>query len=127
MISIDFPVWTIVIDYIFAILMWLFIFNFLLKIIFTTSSNFFIIKYYFKFSEKIMIFFQFLIPSFMPPQLNTIYLAWLIFIFRFYLLPLTKGFYAIGQLSFPFETKFYFFLKRLVYDIFSTLFTSSLI
>ena len=99
----QFPHWLITIDYISSFFMWMLILRFLFNIFFTYKTEIKYLKNYYNFSNKFMSFFEKITPSIIPLPLHSLYLAWLIFMFRFYLLPLSQGFDQIGYLSFPLE------------------------
>ena len=116
--NIEFPFWLFIIDYCLGFVMWLMILRFSLNLLFQDDTNVRLIKLFFLLTNKIIKFFSKLIPSILPNQLISIYLSWLLFMIRFYFLPLTKGFEAIGYLSFPFEN---FMIDILYQNILSNL------
>ena len=103
----QFPFWILLLDYIFGIIMWVLIFGFILSLLFEEQSKIKIISFYFNFINAIIKYFIKVTPLFLPKPLISIYLAWLLFMTRFYLLPLVNGFDAIGYLSFPLENLIY--------------------
>ena len=102
-----FPFWIFLLDYAFGIIMWFLIFGFILSLFFIEQTKIKLISYYFNFINSITKYFDKITPFFLPKQLISIYLAWLFFMTRFYLLPLFNGFDAIGYLSFPLENLIY--------------------
>ena len=75
----QFPLWLLIIDYIFGFIMWLLIIRFSLNILFTNDSNIKFIKQFFDLTNYIISVFKKIIPSFIPVPLISIYLAWLFF------------------------------------------------
>tara|TARA_Y100001960_G_C14090710_1_gene548133 strand:+ start:119 stop:472 length:354 start_codon:yes stop_codon:yes gene_type:complete len=111
-----FPDWVYILDYFIAFMMWLLILRFFFNITFSSNTNFKIIVFFFRLTDKLISFFENIIPSFIPAQLKSIFLAWSLFMIRFYFLPLVEGYEAIGYLSFPFETKLYTFVETLLFS-----------
>ena len=98
-------------DYFISFLMWLLIFRFLLNIFFSNETQIKLIKLLFDFTNKFINLFNKIIPSFLPYQLIPIYLAWILFMIRFYFLPLTLDYNAVGYFS--------LILEKDIYEIFS--------
>ena len=98
-----FPIWLVAIDYLFGFLMALFIIKFILNILLPEESTFFILSLLKKITEPIIKFSNKLIPYFIVKPIIPLYLAWLIFMIRIYILPLLLGYSSIGQFSFVFE------------------------
>ncbi len=103
----QFPNWIFLLDYIFGIMMWLLLFGFLLNLFFIEQTKIKLIRFYFECIKKVIKYSEKITPLFLPKPLISIYLAWLLFMTRFYLLPLFNGFDAIGYLSFPLENLIY--------------------
>ena len=103
----QFPVWIFLLDYALGIIMWVLIFGFLLGLFFVDQTKIKLISFYFNFINMIIKYSEKFTPFFLPKPLISIYLAWLFFMSRFYLLPLFNGFDAIGYLSFPLENLIY--------------------
>ena len=101
--NIIFPIWLIVIDYIFGLLMVIFIIKFLLNILLPEESVFFINSIFKKITEPIIKFTNKLVPYFIIKPIIPLYIAWLIFMIRIYILPLLLGYSSIGHFSFVFE------------------------
>ena len=98
-----FPIWLVAIDYLFGFLMALFIIKFILNILLPEESTFFILSLLKKITEPIIKFSNKLIPYFIVKPIIPLYLAWLIFMIRIYILPLLLGYSSIGHFSFVFE------------------------
>ena len=54
-----------------------------------------------------------LTPSFLIDRLKPLYVAWFLFMIRFYLMPLILGYDVMGMLSFPLESD----AALLIYDL----------
>lgn len=98
-----FPIWLVAIDYLFGFLMALFIIKFILNILLPEESVFFILSLLKKITEPIIKFSNKLIPYFIVKPIIPLYIAWLIFMIRIYILPLLLGYSSIGNFSFVFE------------------------
>ena len=98
-----FPIWLVAIDYLFGFLMALFIIKFILNILLPEESTFFILSLLKKITEPIIKFSNKLIPYFIVKPIIPLYIAWLIFMIRIYILPLLLGYSSIGHFSFVFE------------------------
>ncbi len=70
-------------------------------------------KVFVKFTDPIQKFFNPVTPGFLIPRLIPLYVAWFIFIFRFYIFPLALGYSVMGILSFPLESE----VSKMIYDI----------
>ena len=98
-----FPIWLIAIDYLFGFLMSIFIIKFILNILLPEESAFFILNLFKIITEPIIKFSNKLIPYFIVKPIIPLYIAWLIFMIRIYILPLLLGYSSIGHFSFVFE------------------------
>jgi hypothetical protein len=52
-------------------------------------------------------------PSFLVEKMRPLYVAWFIYMIRFYLMPLILGYSVMGMLSFPLESE----IAVIIYDI----------
>ena len=112
-----FPIWLIAIDYLFGFLMSIFIIKFILNILLPEESTFFIINLFKKITEPIIKFSNKLIPYFIVKPIIPLYIAWLIFMIRIYILPLLLGYSSIGHFSFIFEKNIISTLNSTVLNI----------
>ncbi len=108
----EIPILYLFTDYVLSFFMWLLIFRFFLNIFFSNQTETKIIKILFNFSNKFIIIFDKIVPSFLPNQLVPIYLGWIFFMVRFYFLPLTIDYNAVGYYS--------LILEKNIYKMFST-------
>ena len=99
----NFPIWLIALDYFFASLMVILLVKFMLNLFFSEDSNFILYRFITKFSIPIINVTNKIIPSFIVQPLIPIYIAWLIFMIRLYLLPLFLGYSYMGKFAFIFE------------------------
>ena len=98
-----FPIWLVAIDYLFGFLMVILVINFLFNIFIPEESNFFLYRFFKKIAEPIIRRFNKIIPYFIVKPIVPLYIAWLIFMVRIYILPLFLGYSSIGHFAFIFE------------------------
>ncbi len=98
-----FPIWLISIDYILGFLMSVLIIKFILNLFIAEGSRFRIFRFFTKITEPILNSTSRITPNFVVKPIIPIYLAWLLFMLRIYLLPLFMGYSAIGNFAFLFE------------------------
>ena len=103
-----------IIDYILGIIMWTLIGRVAMNIFQKEDSEFFFMKVFVKLTNPILDLFAFLTPSFLVRAIVPIYLAWFIFMIRFYLMPIMLGYGEMGMLSFPLDSE----ISRIIYDLF---------
>ena len=99
----NFPIWLVVPDYFLAFLMIILLINFILNLFLSEGSNFVLYRFITKLANPIINFTNKITPSFVVQPLIPIYIAWLIFMIRIYLLPLCLGYSFMGKFAFVFE------------------------
>ena len=107
----NYPLFIIIFDLIFGFLFWSFILKFILHLFFTNETN---VKLIYKFFSVTDFFYNKLhriIPKFLPYPLISLYLSWLIFIIRFYILPAFTGLENIGNYVFYLEKTLIYYLN----------------
>ena len=108
------PLHAIVIDYILGIVMWTLIGRSAMYIFQREDSEFFFMKVFVKFTNPVLNLFKFITPSFLIRPFVPLYVAWFIFMIRFYLMPVLLGLGEMGMLSFPLDSE----IARQIYDLF---------
>ena len=98
-----FPIWLIAVDYLFGFLMAILIIKFLLNIFLPEENTFYINSLFKKITEPILKITIKLVPYFIVKPIIPLYIAWLIFMIRIYILPLLLGYSSIGNFAFIFE------------------------
>ena len=101
--KIDYPLWFLLIDYGLGILMWLLLLKFILSLFFSESSKSKIILKIYNFANFILGKFYTFTPKFLPDPIIPLYFSWILFLIRFYILPLALGYPYIGKFAFTFE------------------------
>ena len=99
----NFPIWLVGLDYFLACLMVILLINFILNLFLSEASNFVLYRFIAKLSNPIKNITKKITPSFIVQPLIPIYIAWLIFVIRMYLLPLFLGYSYMGKFAFVFE------------------------
>ena len=99
----NFPIWLIAIDYFLACLMVILLINFILNLFLSEASNFIFYRFITKLANPIINITNKITPSFIVQPLIPIYIAWLIFMIRIYILPLLLGYSYMGKFAFVFE------------------------
>ena len=98
-----FPIWLVALDYFLACLMLILLINFILNLFLSEASNFILYRFITKITNPIINITNKIIPSFIVQPLIPIYIAWLIFMIRIYLLPFFLGYFYLGKFAFTFE------------------------
>jgi hypothetical protein len=75
------------------------------------DSNFFFMKFFVRVTDPLLKLFAPITPSFLLDLLVPLYVAWFIFMFRFYVMPWLLGYSVMGMLSFPLEGE----IARMIY------------
>ncbi len=107
----NYPIFIIIFDIIFGLLFWTFIIKFFLHLFFSNETNVKFVSIFFSMTDSINSKINRIIPNFLPYPLVSLYLVWLIFIIRFYILPTFLGLENIGINVFYLEKSLIFFLN----------------
>jgi len=110
----EIPLYVYGIDYVLGIIMYTLIGRTAMNLFQKEDSEFFFMKVFVKFTNPILNIFKFITPSFLIRPVIPLYVAWFIFMIRFYLLPVLLGYGEMGMLSFPLDSE----ISRLIYDLF---------
>ena len=113
----NFPIWLVALDYFLACLMIILLTKFILNLFFNEVSNFVLYRFITKLAQPIVNVTNKITPNFIVRQLIPIYLAWLIFMLRVYLLPLFLGYSYMGKFAFTFEKDLITQVKSLFLNI----------
>ena len=113
----NFPIWLVALDYFLACLMLILLINFILNLFLSEASNFILYRFITKLANPIINITNKITPSFIVLPLIPIYIAWLIFMIRIYILPLFLGYSYIGKFAFVFEKDLITEVKSIFLDI----------
>jgi hypothetical protein len=108
-----FPIWVIIIDYVFGIIMWTLIGRSAMGLFQREDSKFFFMRIFVLATNPIIRTFRIITPSFLVPILVPLYVAWFFYMFRFYFMPWVLGYSVMGMLSFPLESEITQFLLKI--------------
>ena len=110
----DIPLYGYIIDYLLGVIMYTLIGRTAMNIFQKEDSEFFFMKVFVKLTNPILDLFKFMTPSFLVRAIVPLYIAWFIFMIRFYLMPIMLGYGEMGMLSFPLDSE----ISRIIYDLF---------
>ena len=113
----NFPIWLIVIDYLFASLMIILMMKFILNIFLSEGSNFLLVRLVNKIVYPVFNITYKITPNFIVRPIIPLYIVWLIFMVRLYVLPLCLGYSYQGKFAFIFEKDLILQLKSLILGI----------
>ncbi len=106
-----YPLFIIIFDIFFGLLFWTFIIKFFLHLFFSNETNVKFVSNFFSITNRIYNKLNRIIPSFLPYPLISLYLVWLIFIIRFYIVPAFSGLENIGNYVFYLERTLIYYLN----------------
>ncbi|XDZ66257.1 hypothetical protein AB8880_02355 [Alphaproteobacteria bacterium LSUCC0684] len=108
-----FPLWLMLMDYALGAVMWTLIGRFGMSIFLAENSSFFFMRMFVLATNPIIRLARPITPAFLIDRVVPLYVAWFVFMFRFYVLPLMMGYSVMGVLSFPLEGD----IAKIIYDI----------
>ena len=106
------PLGILLLDYVLGAAMWTLVGRFGMSIFLPDNSSFFFMRMFVWATDPMIRVMKPLTPAFLVQRLVPLYVAWFIFMFRFYLMPLMLGYSVMGMLSFPLEGE----IARVIYD-----------
>ncbi len=109
-----FPLWALVLDYLFGAVMWTVIGRAGMNLFLPVNSEFFFMKAFVKITDPILRVFRPITPGFLIDPLIPLYVAWFFYLFRFFAMPWLLGFDEMGMLSFPLESDIAQALRQLL-------------
>ena len=112
-----FPIWLIAIDYVLALLMIMLILKFILNVFINEGSSFYIFRFFTKLTKPVLEISTKLIPQFIVKPIIPLYLAWLIFMLRIYILPIFLGYSSTGKFAFIFEKDLITFVNSSILEM----------
>ena len=112
-----FPIWLLTFDYFLACLMIILLIKFILNLFLSENSNFVLFRYITKLCNPVLNITKKVTPSFIVQPTIPLYIAWLIFMIRFYILPLCLGYSYIGKFAFTFEKYLFTEIKSILLNI----------
>ena len=109
----EIPVAILILDYVMGLAMWTLIGRFGMSIFVSENSDFFFMKAFVRMTDPMIRFMNRATPSFLVYKMRPLYVAWFIYMIRFYIMPLVLGYSLMGVLSFPLESE----IALVIYDI----------
>ncbi|MEM9207168.1 MAG: YggT family protein, partial [Pseudomonadota bacterium] len=82
-----FPLWIIAIDYLLGVVMWTLIGRTAMNVFLPEDSDFFFMRVFVKATDPLLRLFRPITPGFLVQPLVPLFVAWFIFMIRFYLMP----------------------------------------
>ena len=110
-----FPLWVIGLDSGLGMVMWTLIGRAAMNLFLPINSDFFFMKFFVRVTNPLLRIFKPVTPSFLVEPLVPLYVAWFLFMIRFYLMPWLLGYSVMGMLSFPLESD----IARMIYQAFN--------
>ena len=107
------PLWALLLDYALGAAMWTLVGRFGMSVFLPDNSDFFFMRFFVWVTDPMLRFMKPVTPAFLVHRLVPLYVAWFIFMFRFYLMPLMLGYSVMGMLSFPLEGE----VARFIYGV----------
>jgi len=98
-----FPIWLVVIDYLFGFLMIILSLKFFLNLFINEDSKVSVFLFFSKVTSPMVNATSKITPNFIVTPLKPLYLAWIILMIRIYFLPMLIGYSYIGVFAFIFE------------------------
>ena len=99
-----FPLWVLVLDYVFGVIMWTLIGRTAMGIFLPEDSDFFFMRFFVRATNPVIRLFRPITPSFIIEPMVPLFVAWFFYMFRFYFMPWLLGYSVMGMLSFPLES-----------------------
>ena len=103
----------LLLDYTLGAAMWTLIGRFGMTIFLNEDSDFFFMRAFVKVTDPMIKAMSRLTPSFLIDRLRPLYVAWFLFMIRFYIMPALLGYDVMGMLSFPLESE----IAIVIYDL----------
>lgn len=97
------PLWQVLIDSVFAILMWVALLRFAVLILFGDSPPIRTLHIYVQLTNIVTSLFKWLTPIVLVPAARSLYVAFLLFLLRYYGLPALNNYHVNGLANLPFE------------------------
>jgi len=113
----SFPIWLLGIDYLLACVMIILLIKFIFNLFLSENCNFIFFLFINKLVHPIINITNKFTPGFIVPPIIPLYLAWIVFMIRLYILPLFLGHSYIGKFAFTFEKYFFTEIKSIFLNV----------
>ena len=112
-----FPIWLLGVDYLLACSMFILLMKFIFNLFLSENNNFIFFRLINRIVQPIINITIRITPGFIVQPIIPLYLAWLIFMIRLYILPLSIGYLYIGKFAFTFEKDLFTEIKSMFLNI----------
>ena len=109
----EIPISILILDYVMGLAMWTLMGRFGMSLFVNEDSDFFFMKAFVRMTDPMIRAMNWATPNFLVEKMRPLYVAWFIYMIRFYLMPLILGYSVMGMLSFPLESE----IAVIIYDI----------
>ena len=97
------PLWKVVIDGVFAVLMWGVIVRFAVMVLFGDNPPIRVLVSYVRLTDIVIRLLRLVTPAVLTPAARSLYAAFLLFLLRYYGLPVLNNYPVDGLANLPFE------------------------
>ena len=100
------PLWKVLIDVVFAVLMWGALVRFAVIVLFGENPPLRVLLSYLQLTDIVIRLLQLVTPAVLTPAARSLYAAFLLFLLRYYGLPVLNNYPVDGLANLPFEEHF---------------------
>ena len=97
------PLWKVLIDAVFAVLMWGVLVRFALMVLFGDNPPIRVLLSYVQLTDIVIHLLRLVTPAVLTPAARSLYAAFLLFLMRYYGLPVVNNYPVDGLANLPFE------------------------
>ena len=97
------PLWKVLIDVVFAVLMWGALVRFAVMVLFGENPPLRVLLSYVQLTDIVIRLLQLVTPAVLTPAARSLYAAFLLFLLRYYGLPVLNNYPVDGLANLPFE------------------------
>ena len=108
------PLWKLLLDSVFAMVMWLMIARFVLLIVTPEQTSLLILRHIIKTGGHMLAVARYVIPRKLNQRAHELYLAFLLFLGRYYVLPALADYQINTPADLPFEARIASWLEALI-------------
>ena len=100
------PLWKVLIDAVFAVLMWGVLVRFAMMVLFGDNPPVRVFLSYVQLTDIVIRLLRLVTPAVLTPAARSLYAAFLLFLLRYYGLPVLNNYPVDGLANLPFEDRF---------------------
>ena len=98
------PFWVMLVDTALGLIMWALLGRFVLSVFLAENTRFVLMRALVRLTDPALRLCRVVTPSLLIARLHPVFVAWLLFMIRFYLLPFLAGYEVAGFFALPLET-----------------------